>query len=823
MSAASCRPIWFCLLLFCLGRALQLPAYASDNFSIQGTVRDSQGAVIRGARVELVRNENPIASTHTDKEGNYRLQAPAGRYEIHVSAASFQASSEILNLSAATAARADFVLQPSGLNEQITVTATGLPTPEAQLGYSVDVLKAAQYPQALAIDEPLRQVPGVQATQSGRLGQTTSVFIRGGASDAAKVLVDGLPATLIGGFVEFSTLAATGVEQIETLRGPNSALYGSDALAGLISLTSDRGGTPLPLFTYAADGGNFGTYHQEGTLGGAFKKFDYFSDFSVINTQNGQSSDSFHGATYAGNFGWSPLAGTSLRVTVRHVANNVAEPNAIELYEIPDDSGRRDEDTYIGATFENQTTSRWHNLVRYGAVRLHEPFTDYAPTGIPYDAFGTGSPSWYIGAPVTLQGANGYAVSGQGIFQYPGAYPDVSINTTNRDFIYAQSDYRASSHLIGLFGFKYEDEHGESTSTGSSPYAVRRGNYTYTMQISGDFLGRLYYNLGSGVENNALFGVKATPRGSLAYYLFRPGASRLLSGTKLRASFGNGIKEPSLFQQESSLYTLLAGLGNGGQLIAQYGVTPVGAERSRSYDGGLDQELAGGRARASFTYFHNEFTHGVEYVPQTGLVALGVPVPVAQAALFGAYVNSLSVRSLGGETELEYRLTSNLFLRSGYTYLDAVVQHSFSSDALAPSFNPSFPQIPIGVFSPLVGARPFRAAPHSGYFALSYSSRRRWAASLTGTLVGRRDDSDFLYDKNGGNTMLLPNRNLDAAYQRLDLSGSFRLNRFVQFYSAIENLASQHYSEAFGYPSLPFTFRSGIKFSLGGEGFETKP
>jgi len=62
--------------------------------------------------------------------------------------------------------------------------------------------------------------------------------------------------------------------------------------------------------------------------------------------------------------------------------------------------------------------------------------------------------------------------------------------------------------------------------------------------------------------------------------------------------------------------------------------------------------------------------------------------------------------------------------------------------------------------------------------------------------------------------MLLPNRNLDPSYQRLDLSGSFRVNRFLQLYSSLQNLLSQHYTEAFGYPSLPFTFRSGIKLSL---------
>ncbi len=709
-------------------------------------------------------------------------------------------------------------LSPGTLTEQITVTATGTPTPEAQIGYSVTVLTDDSYPNALDAQAPLRLVPGLQFTQSGQQGSTSSLFIRGGSSDASKVLIDGLPASFMGGFSDFATLPALGIEQMEVLRGPNSALYGSDALAGVVSMTTARGTTPLPLFTYSADGGNFETYHQQAAVSGALRHFDYFSAFSALNTRNSLPDNGFHNSTYAGNFGWTPQAGTDLRVTFRRIGNSDELPNALQLYGIPDDAGQKDADTYIGVTFQNQTTSRWHNLVRYGAVRLDENYTDYAPTGIPYDCFGLGYTSCYIGAPVTVQGANGYTVSGQAIFQYPGTYPSQTLNTTNRDFIYAQSDYQFTRHLTGLFGFNYEDERGVVDSSYSNELA-QRGNYSYTMQLAGDVASRLYYTLGSGIEKNALFGVAGTPRASLAYYLARPRSSRLLNGTKLRASFGKGIKEPSIDQQANSLIGLLSTLSGGSQLIAQYGVAPIGAQTSRTYDGGIDQQLFDGRGRISITYFHNEFGNGVEYVPPQGLEAIGVPTAVAQATEYGAYVNSLTFRAQGAEIETEYKLGANLFLRGGYTYLDAVVQHSFSSDNLYPSFNPSFPNIPIGAFSPLVGARPFRQAPHTGYFSISYK-QPRWFVSVSGTLVSRRDDSDFLYDQYGGNTMLLPNRNLDPAYQRIDMTGSYQLHRSVQIYSAVQNVLSQHYDEAFGYPALPLTFRSGIQISFGGESWK---
>ncbi len=154
------------------------------------------------------------------------------------------------------------------------------------------------------------------------------------------------------------------------------------------------------------------------------------------------------------------------------------------------------------------------------------------------------------------------------------------LNTTNRDFVYAQSDYHFNRHLTGLFGFKYEDERGVSASSGYPADLVQRGNYSYTMQLAGDVFSRVYYTIGSGIENNALFGVAATPRASLAYYLLRPRASRLLNGTKLRASFGKGIKEPNIYEQVGSLFDLLSTLPNGSQLIAQYGIAPIGAQTS---------------------------------------------------------------------------------------------------------------------------------------------------------------------------------------------------------------------------------------------------
>jgi iron complex outermembrane receptor protein/vitamin B12 transporter len=319
-----------------------------------------------------------------------------------------------------------------------------------------------------------------------------------------------------------------------------------------------------------------------------------------------------------------------------------------------------------------------------------------------------------------------------------------------------------------------------------------------------------------GVEKNAVFGLAATPRASLAYYLIRPRSTGALAGTKLNFNYGQGIQEPDIFSASNSLLALLSQLPDGPQLISQFHVRPIGAVRSRSFDGGVEQFFWNGRAKLGVTFFDNHFSDEIEFVSPGGLAQLGVPDPIVAATPFGASVNSLATRSLGAETELQASLGHGFTVRAAYTYLDGIVRRSFSSDELARSFNPQFPTIPIGAFSPLVGNRPFNRAPQSGSFYLGYA-RHKLALAMSGNFIGRRDSSTFLFDSSFGASMLLPNRNLAAAYQKIDVSGSYRLNRYLEIYSAIENLASQHYDPAPGFPALPFNFRSGIKVTLGGE------
>ena len=96
------------------------------------------------------------------------------------------------------------------------------------------------------VDE-MRQSPGVAMVQTGQYGGVTSLFVRGGNSTANKVLIDGIPAEDVGGVFDFGTVSSTGVCRVEMYRGPNSALYGTDAGASVVNMNTPRGSSTSSL------------------------------------------------------------------------------------------------------------------------------------------------------------------------------------------------------------------------------------------------------------------------------------------------------------------------------------------------------------------------------------------------------------------------------------------------------------------------------------------------------------------------------------------------------------------------------------------------
>lgn len=780
------------LLAMLLACALQ----AQSSRSLRGTVVDPLGKLVPNAKVVLLQDDNEIVEGKSDAQGAFSLAAPKeGRYSFRVEAAGF--ATQTVPVDVGKDGRSEelaVTLSIGPLAQQIVVSATGIPTPETQVGASVTVIDSEQINALNKLDvlENLRLVPGAQVVQTSQRGGTTSLYIRGGESDFNKILVDGSPVNYIGGSFDFAQLSNTGVDNLEVLRGSNSVLYGSDALSGVVNITTARGATDIPELKYSADGGNFGTLHQDVSLSGLMHGLDYLTDFSDFQTDGTYPNDYFHNETVAANVGWQLNPTTGIRATFRHVGSNVGSPNGILLYGISDAAWQTNRNTYDSVSAQQQTNEKWHNSLQFNFAQNNELYTDPYPVGQPFEGN-------YLGNVVTIHGANGYSVTGQAILDYGGTYPLEYPDNEARRSLYAQSDYQFFKDWTGIFGFRYEHEDGQGYT---------RNNYSTMLQTHGSIAHRLFATFGVGLEHNSFFGFAATPRVSLGYYLRKTTNAGIFGETKLKFNFGKGIKEASTLEQAGALINILTPT-----LIQQYNVGPIGPERSRTFDFGVEQRLFNGRSLLSLTFFDNNFYNLIAFLNPGELVSIGVPPDVANnTPSDGAYVNATSQWTKGFEVEYKHDLGHGLLFQGQYTYLDGFVTKTFGD----PSYNPSFPTIAIGAFAPLQGARPFLRAPHSGSLALFYN-HKKFTGALNASLVGRRDDSTFLTDPYYGNTMLLPNRNLAPAYQKVDLSIGYSLTHYAKIYTSIEDLLSQHYQPAFGYPAAPFEIRSGLAFTLGGE------
>jgi vitamin B12 transporter len=790
---------------------VSLPAFAQTTGSVGGVVLDPLGAVVPHASVSLIGERQPPATTTSGADGRYTFDAlAAGRYRVHARANGFEAfASAPLFVGTGSRVLVEARLRIGPLQHALVVTAAAAELPQAHSGAAVTVLDG---PTLASLNKPdlheaLRLVPGVQVQQDGARGGTTALFVRGGHSNFAKVLIDGAVANDIGGGADFSQMQTTGVERIEVLRQSNSVIYGSDALTGVVNIETRRGRTRVPELLYTLDGGNLGTARSDLSLGGAVRRVDYFSDYAYLTTDNDVPNNTFRNGTYAGRFGVAVGRGTDLSATLRHIDGQYGSPNGVLLYGIADDSSTKTAHLYASLTARSQWTDRVQSTIRYGSTGQTTTFRNPAPTGLPFDPFGFGAT--YLGNTMTIRGANGYSATGRAILDYGGVYPSIFDTRTTRRTLSGQTTVQVASNLQVSAGGRYEREQGYS-DPGGAPDATRNNTGAFAEgRVS--LGGRTYVGAGLGHEHNAVFQSAVTPRLSMATYVRAPAAGAV-GETKVSFNIGTGIKAPSVFQQQSSLFALLEAV----PAATRPAVDPVGPERSRSMDIGVEQAFADGTVRVRASYFRNRFKDLLEYVSKSALPQVGVPAAVVQATTFGAYVNSSSFDAHGLETSAEAVVAGRLRLMASYTFLDAEVTASFAGSALAPAINPSIPGVPIGAFSPLVGARPFRRPTHSGSVYASYAHGPA-DVTLAAYLSGRRDGSTFLSDELFGNSLLLPNANLEPAYQKVDLSASYRVHPRVGTYLSIENLLDRDYQASFGFPALPLTARVGLRVRLGGE------
>src|ERR1700735_4997805 len=211
-------------------------AHDQQDAAISGTVFDPAGRVVPGARVTLLYAMAELETRETNAKGQFSFERlRGGKYQIVATSSGFDQLPVDIDLAAGEKHVSDLHLQLSALRDKVVVSAAPGGALTSQIASSVSVVSADEIDDrgAQVATDVLRGLPGTEINQSGGRGAVTSAFIRGGDSDYNLVMIDGIEMNDFGGGFDLSPLPAEGVQQIEVIRGTESALYGSNAVAGV--------------------------------------------------------------------------------------------------------------------------------------------------------------------------------------------------------------------------------------------------------------------------------------------------------------------------------------------------------------------------------------------------------------------------------------------------------------------------------------------------------------------------------------------------------------------------------------------------------------
>jgi len=474
----------------------------------------------------------------------------------------FHASFLVINLIAlhAAASFADDESAPSDALARVIVSATRLPTPEDEVASSVTLITGAdiEAEQARTLPDILQQVPGLNLVQSGGIGGQTSIFMRGTNSNHVKFYVDGIdvadPSTPADTF-NFAHLQLADIERIEVLRGPQSGLYGSDAIGGAISIVTKPGAGPAQL-SGSLEGGSFGTFNQTASLRGSADGFNY-----VVNADHLRSTD-------------TPVTPLDLL------------PPGVE----------RNPDSYDNKSFSTKLGVQLTSDLDVTAVARYIDTTllltgdnfDFFPS-VP-DATRSRSDTQQLftraSAHLALFAGRFDETLGVGYThdRTEDSGPEATPTLTRGDRL--KIDWQGNIKLAAGEVLTVGAEHERDAIEASPISAATTTNSGFT-QLQSAFGKRFFNTVSVRYDNNDRFGNKTT-------YRLAPEFVVTESGTTFKGSIGSGFKAPTLDQLFVSFPDF--------DFFANPNLKP---EASVGYDVGFEQALFAKKINFGATYFHN--------------------------------------------------------------------------------------------------------------------------------------------------------------------------------------------------------------------------
>jgi vitamin B12 transporter len=751
--------------LFLAVFAVSFSSHAQNNSNTSdahlfGTLLDTSGAAIEAVNVTAQLEGNASAQlwkTSSSTDGAYSLAIPPGRYLVTFDRPPFVTREFVLDLAANQHHKLDLSLNLERLSASVIVTAQAEPTLADQTTAPVSVITKEEIDarQSVALTDALQFATGIAIGRTGPEGGTASVFLNGGNSNFTKILVDGTPINPPGSAVDFSSLTLDNIDKVEIVRGAESAIYGTDAVDGVIQLFTHRGSTSIPEFSLFAEGGSFSSARGGAQLSGLLGKFDYSAAASYLGTDGQGPNDDFISRTLSGNFGYSFSDTNQLRLTIRNNTSDAGIPGQT-VFEPPSLHQRYGQHIFsAGARWNFSTGKHWRHEISGGESYTRQ-FNDN-----PLQSFYATDPNAFCPQtnPTAVATAEFCDFTGQSFFQY------------NRANVSAQTSYVLSNFGVTA-GYQYEVENAFLTSI-DVPHA-RRNNQAGFLDFRYSPLRRLSLNFGGRAEDNAYFGTRVVPRAG-ASFLARYG-SGFWGETLLRVFYGEGIKEPRFDQ----IF---------GDNFGDFGNPSLKPEASKTWTAGLGQKFFDNRVHISVDYFYSRFYNIVSFEECTSannFCNMAIPGILTD---YGYFFNTDLALARGINLTGETKFTRWLNLAGNYTYDDSRVLESPNA------FDPT----------ELPGNHLARRPVNSGSLTLN-AAYRRFGMTIGGYFTGVRTDSDFLglgLTRNPG-------------YARFDVATHYDVGRGVTFYARAQNLLDKQYQDALGYPALGRDLRGGVRYTFAG-------
>ena len=752
------------LLLILAGNS-QVQAAAqttSPDAHLSGTLVDASGGGIGGVRVTAQLAGNPQAdiwrSTSTTA-GKYDLRFPPGRYHVAFSRSPFTTREFVLDLGTGETRTLNVRLELEPLSSRVVVTAEGVPQQVQETSAPVTIITRAEIDlrQAVTLPDVLLYTPGISIGRTGAEGGTASIFLNGGNSSYTKVLVDGTPVNEPGNAVDFSNFSLDNIDKVEVVRGAESAIYGTDAVAGVIQVFTRRGTTRVPEFSAYVEGGSYSTARTGADLSGKLGNFDYSGAASYFTTEGPDEENYFLNRTLSGNFGYAFSGTNEIRLTLRNNTSNAQTPGQT-LFTPPNLDAHTDYHFFSSnARWDFATGDHWHHEIS-GAESYNRELD-----ANPIQSFYATDPNVFC--PQDPSSPNSVPTAEFCDYTYAASKYEY-----NRASINAQSSY-VLSNFSATAGYQYEVENAGIWYLGQH---LRRDN-------QGGFLDfhylphpRASLDFGMRAEANAAFGTRVVPRAGASLALLQ--GRGFWGETRFRLFYGEGIKEPRFDQ-------------TFGTDPCDPGNPALKPEASKTLSVGIEQKLDNNQAQISADYFSNRYYDIVSFA----FCVPGAPCPVTPppgcSAGFGSYFNTDLARSRGLNFAGEITPRNWLRFSGNYTYDDSRVVDS--PNAYDPALIP--------------GNHLIRRPVNSGSLTMA-AVFRRVNFLLSGFFSGVRTDSDFLglgLTRNPG-------------YARFDAATSYEFARGLSIYARATNLFDKQYQDALGYPALGREVRIGMKYQFGG-------